>query len=83
MYCRVKYSELICRSVAAQFMPNDLIAMFELTLEDEDIKIVDEKHYKLVPASNISKDDLVIKNIQVQKGVEIQQHVASKPLIRL
>lgn len=57
--CRQKFSGLICRPVSVQFMKADKIAMFELTESaDGEIKVVDEKHYKLVPASDISAADL-------------------------
>ena len=46
-----------CR-IAAQFMENDVIAMFELTVLEDKVQIVEEKNYKLVPASEISAEDL-------------------------
>lgn len=36
----------------------DTIAMFELAESEGDIRVVDEKHYRLVPASQITPDDL-------------------------
>jgi hypothetical protein len=39
-------------------MSNGRIAMFELTVEDDEVRVVDEKHYQLVPAADISVDDL-------------------------
>lgn len=56
--CHQKFESLICRPVSAQFMSNGRIAMFELTVEDDEVKIVDEKHYQLVPASSITIEDL-------------------------
>ncbi|KAB0670288.1 endonuclease [Oryzomonas sagensis] len=56
--CSEKFPDLICRAVSAQFMSDDRIAMFELTVQAGEIKVVDEKHYQLVPASSISPDDL-------------------------
>ncbi len=57
-YCTEKFTELICRSISAQFMDQNLIAMFELAIEESEVKIVQEKHYKLVPADQISTADL-------------------------
>lgn len=57
MLCR-KISNLICRAISAQFMSEDRIAMFELAAQDGEIKVVDEKHYQLVPAKNISAKEL-------------------------
>jgi len=56
--CRGKFPNLICRPVSAQFMDNNRIAMFELTLIDGDVKVVAEKHYKLVASEDISTADL-------------------------
>jgi hypothetical protein len=56
--CAEKFPDLVCRSISAQFMDDDRIAIFELTVEDDQVKIVDEKHYKLVPSDGISRDDL-------------------------
>lgn len=56
--CAEKFQNLICRAVSAQFMSEDRIAMFEFAVQNGDVKIVDEKHYQLVPASSISKNDL-------------------------
>lgn len=56
--CAEKFSGLICRPISAQFMAQDLIAMFELTQEDGEVRVVDEKHYRLVPSDQISPTDL-------------------------
>lgn len=58
--CSQKFPDLICRPISTQFIEDDLIAIFELTLEDEQIKVVSEKHYRLVPSSEISSEDLRI-----------------------
>lgn len=57
-YCAAKFPNLTCRPIAAQSMDNDVIALFELTVVDESVKIVEERHYRLVPAKDISADDL-------------------------
>jgi hypothetical protein len=56
--CEEKFPALMCRPVSAQFIGNDLIAMFELTLEDGMVKVAEERHYRLVPASEITPEDL-------------------------
>jgi len=56
--CGEKYPTLICRPISAQFMAEDKIAMFELIASGDEIKIVDEKHYLLVPSDKISASDL-------------------------
>lgn len=57
-FCRERFRNLTCRPVAAQFMADDVIAMFELTVVGERVEIIEERHYKLVPASEISPEDL-------------------------
>jgi hypothetical protein len=59
--CRHKYSLLTPRPVAVQSMITDVgevIVMFELVEENDEIKVLDEKQYRLVPASEITPDDL-------------------------
>jgi hypothetical protein len=55
--CVRKFPRLTCHPISAQFMTDDTIALFELALQGEDVKIVEEKH-KLVPSDQISADDL-------------------------
>lgn len=63
--CAEKFPMLICRSLSAQFVDANKIAMFELALENDRIVIVDEKHYRLVPFGEIAPEDLMAyrKNI--------------------
>lgn len=48
-----RFPDMRCRAVAAQFMEDRAIALFELTLRKDEIKIVEERHYRLVPASDL------------------------------
>lgn len=57
--CKEKFPDLICRPVSTQFMNDNLIAMFELTASEDEIRIADERHYQLVPAEQITAEDLV------------------------
>ena len=56
--CAQKFPRLICRAISAQFMDDDLIALFELSCSGNEVEIVEERHYRLVPAEQISADDL-------------------------
>jgi hypothetical protein len=58
--CRQKFPRLICRPVSAQFMADDVIALFELTIERDEVKVVEEKHYRLVPSDQIGEADLAL-----------------------
>lgn len=53
-----KYADCIPRTVSAQFMGTDIIAMFELTFDGNEVSIVREKHYRLVPSAEIGRADL-------------------------
>lgn len=50
LYCAERFPDLKCRPVAAQFMPNEVIALFELVIQDGMLKVKAEKHYKLTAA---------------------------------
>lgn len=58
--CAQKFPRLTCRPISAQFMADDTIALFELALQGEDVKVVEEKHYKLVSSDQISAEDLKV-----------------------
>lgn len=50
-----KFDSLRCRAIAAQFMEDGSIALFELTLVGDEVQVVDERHYRLVPASGLDR----------------------------
>ncbi len=56
--CEEKFPMLKCRPISAQFITANKIAMFELALQDDEVKVVAEEHYELVPASSITSEDL-------------------------
>lgn len=53
-----KFSGLICKPIAAQFMANGTIALFEFELTEEGIVITAEKHYRLVRPDELSSEEL-------------------------
>ena len=59
VWCREKFPNLICRAVCSQFINHgETIALFELAEQDGELKVLDEKHYRLVPAKDISEREL-------------------------
>jgi hypothetical protein len=56
--CAAKFPGLIYRPIAAQFMDNAVIALFEFEQSDDRITVVREAHYRLVDASEITDLDL-------------------------
>ncbi len=62
--CHQRYPMAVCRPIALQFAGEDSVALLELTVREEDnvlmLNTVDEKHYQLIPRSEISDLDLTI-----------------------
>jgi hypothetical protein len=56
--CEHKFPRLVCRAIAAQFMAENIIALFELELQDGSVRKVAEHHYKLVPPDQLSDEEL-------------------------
>jgi hypothetical protein len=56
--CVHKFPSLVCRPLAAQFMQDDVIAMFEFEEGEKGLGISSEKHYKLVPPEEVTEADL-------------------------
>jgi hypothetical protein len=56
--CSLKFPRLICRAIAAQFMEDNLIALFEFEQTNEGIKVSSEKHYRLVRPDDLSPEEL-------------------------
>lgn len=53
-----RYLYSIARPVSAQFMPDNIIALFELNFDGDDVSIVQERHYRLTESSKIADQDL-------------------------
>lgn len=56
--CADTFPSLICRPIGAQFLQDDLIALFEFEEGERYVTVASEKHYRLVPPDEISPDDL-------------------------
>lgn len=56
--CEDKYPNLICRPLAAQFMQNGVIAMFEFEQGEDGIRVSSERHYRLVRPNELSAEEL-------------------------
>jgi hypothetical protein len=57
--CQERFPALECRSIAAQFMSDSVIAIFEFALDSEEgiVKLA-ERHYKLVQPDDLSDEEL-------------------------
>lgn len=49
-FCTERFPDLKCRPVAAQFLADGGIALFELTLKTGELRVKQERHYRLVDA---------------------------------
>lgn len=56
--CTYRYPNLICKPIAAQFVNDDLIALFTFEEDSEGLKIASEKHYRLVSKEDLSEDEI-------------------------
>ncbi len=61
-FCRSRYSSVICRPVALQFLDDDSFAIMEITVEEEKnilkLAVIDEKHYRLVNRNELSNEEI-------------------------
>lgn len=57
--CKEKFPNAIGRPIAAQFMDNNTIALFEFVMADDEIKILTEKQYILIPSTNLSDEEIM------------------------
>jgi len=49
-----KFPEMRCRAIAAQFLPDGVVCLFELALQGHELRVVEERHYRLVAAAELS-----------------------------
>jgi hypothetical protein len=56
--CETKFASLVCRPVGAQFMSDNVIALFEFEHDGDDITVSSERHYKLVAPEEVTDEDL-------------------------
>lgn len=60
--CRERYPHASCRPIALQFINDDSVSILELSVDEENsifkLSIIDEKHYELVPRTQISDKEL-------------------------
>lgn len=54
-WCAERFPGMRCRAISAQFLAGERVAMFDLRVEDNMVKVAEERHYKLVPRSEIDK----------------------------
>ena len=55
-FAEQKFPGMRCRAIAAQSLEDEVVALFELTLQANEIKVVEERHYRLVPADQLDAE---------------------------
>lgn len=58
-WCNKRFPGMRVRAISAQFMSDERVAMFELAIEADAVKVVEERHYKLVGASALDPASLI------------------------
>ena len=53
--CAEKFPNIVGRPIAAQFLDNKTIALFEFVLTEEGVRIASEKHYLLIHPDDLSE----------------------------
>lgn len=66
--CRKKFPQLLCRPIAAQFIDERLIALFDFEEQDGLARISSERHYQLVPREEMTDTDLATYRLRSQMG---------------
>ncbi|MBP3124848.1 hypothetical protein [Thalassospira sp. ER-Se-21-Dark] len=59
IFATQKFPGMRCRAVSAQFMAGGVIALFELKVQNDEIRIAQERHYKLVPSSEMDRSAII------------------------
>ncbi len=62
--CESKFPDLLSRPVAAQFIQDDLIALFEFEKNGKLVTIREEKHYQLVSNTDLPQEEIKRTNAQ-------------------
>ncbi len=55
-FVQERFAGTRCRAIAAQFMDEEVVALFELTEQRDEIRVVEERHYRLVPAKELDRE---------------------------
>lgn len=56
--CAAKFPSLVCKPIAAQFMDDAVIALFDFENTKAGVRVSSEKHYRLVPPRDMTDADL-------------------------
>jgi len=55
-WCEAAFPGIRPKAISVQFMDDDRIAIFDLVLQNDEIKVAEERHYQLVAASDLDQN---------------------------
>jgi hypothetical protein len=55
-WCAEQFKNVRCKAISAQFLSDESVALFELTVKNDEVKVVEERHYKLLPANELDAE---------------------------
>jgi len=58
-WCAQRFPSVRARAISAQFMDEQRIAMFELAVQNDQVRVVEERHYTLLPTDLLDRDAIV------------------------
>jgi hypothetical protein len=64
--CAEKFPGLVAKPLGAQFMEGGAIAMFEFESSSDGVSIASEQHYRLVPSSDLTAEELETYRKRIQ-----------------
>jgi hypothetical protein len=66
--CKEKFPNLVCRPIGAQFMEENLIALFAFEEGERGVTRSTERHYRLVPPDQVTAEDLKLYQERLPNG---------------
>lgn len=61
-FAEQKFPGMRCRAIAAQFLKSGTVVLFELNVEDDELRVVEEKHYRLVQSDSFDPKRAILYN---------------------
>ncbi|WP_342373860.1 endonuclease [Myxococcus stipitatus] len=58
-WCEQRFPGMKVRAISAQFMSDERVALFELAVADDMVKVVEERHYRLARAGDLNRDEVL------------------------
>lgn len=66
--CADKLPSLVCRPVGAYAVDSDVVALLEFQEDDSEIRVANERCYRLVPPEAVAADDLAQYQRRITDG---------------